>query len=410
MTSPAFLLGVLFFGHMCTDIVQGSLPALLPFLKDRFDLSYAAAGSLLMAAHMTSSVIQPLFGYVTDRHPLPVLLALGCLVSGVGIALVPFSPSFGWLVAFVMFTGLGTAAFHPEGFKATACIVSERRATGMSFFSVGGNLGIAVGSPLAIFLVSRHGLRGASVLLLPAAAAALIFLPVLPAIRRRIHSVSAAPQANAMSDVKKPLYAVSLLILIVVMRSWTQLGLATYIPFLYKEKLASDPAYVATLLFLFFGAGTVGTLLGGPLADRFGHRRLLFVSTALQVPLLFVFLWSSGWLVFVMAALLGCTIVSTFAVTIVMAQEMFPRRMATASGAIAGFAIGTGGVGVTLLGVVADHYGVGAATHLINLLPATGAILALLLPLPWKTGDENGRGISRAEARAEVSSAAPPAS
>lgn len=391
MNSPAALLFLLSFGHMCTDIVQGALPALLPFLKERFDLSYAVAGTLLMAAHLTSSVIQPLFGYATDRRPFPVLLPLGCAISGVGVALVPFSPSFGWLVAFVMFTGLGTAAFHPEGFKATACIASERRATGMSFFSVGGNLGFAIGSPAAIFLVSRYGLRGAVALLVPSAVAALLFLPALPAIRNRIRSVSAAPRKNAMSSVDRPLHAVSLIIMIVVLRSWTQLGLATYIPFLYQAQLKSDPAYVATLLFLFLGSGTVGTVIGGPLADRFGHRRMLFISIALQIPLIFLFLRSSGGLVFVAAALLGGTIVSTFSVTIVMAQELFPKRMATASGAIAGFAIGTGGVGVTLLGAVADRYGVPAATHLINVLPVIGALLALLLPLPWKAGEERLR-------------------
>ena len=387
MSSRALLL-ILSFGHMANDIAQGALPAMLPFLKERYDLSYAVAGTLLMAAHLTSSVIQPLFGYVTDRRPFPILLPLGCAISGVGIALVPLSPSFGWLVAFVMFTGLGTAAFHPEGFKATACIASERRATGMSFFSVGGNLGFAIGSPAAIFLVSRYGLPGASGLLLPTAVAALLFLPALPAIRSRIESVSSAPRTSGMSGVEHPLYAVSLIVLIVVLRSWTQLGLATYIPFLYKAQLSSDPAYVATLLFFFLGSGTVGTVLGGPLADRFGHRRLLFFSTALQIPLIFLFLRSSGWMVFASAALLGGAIVSTFSVTIVMAQELFPKRMATASGAIAGFAIGTGGVGVTLIGAVADRYGVPTATHLINVLPALGALLALLLPLPWKAGGE----------------------
>ena len=386
MNSPAALLFILSFGHMCTDIVQGALPALLPFLKERFDLSYAVTGTLLMAAHLTSSVIQPLFGYVTDRRPFPILLTLGCAISGVGIALVPFSPSFGWLVAFVMFTGFGTAAFHPEGFKATACIASERRATGMSLFSVGGNLGFAIGSPAAIFLVSRYGLPGAAGLLLPTAVAALLFLPALPAIRRRIDSVSSVPRKNGLGDVERPVYAVSLIVLFVVLRSWTQLGLATYIPFLYQAKLSSDPGYVATLLFLFLGSGTVGTVIRGPLADRFGHRRLLFFSVALQIPLIFLFLRSSGGLVFVWAALLGGTIVSTFSVTIVMAQELFPKRMATASGAIAGFAIGTGGVGVTLIGAVADRYGVPTATHLINVLPAVGLLLALLLPLPWKGG------------------------
>jgi FSR family fosmidomycin resistance protein-like MFS transporter len=386
VSSSAALLLLLSFAHMCTDVVHGALPALLPFIKERFDLSYAAAGSLLMAAHLTSSVIQPLFGYVTDRRPFPVLLPLGCALSGVGIALIPLSPSFGWLVAIVMVTGMGTAAFHPEGFKATACIASERRATGMSFFSVGGNLGFAIGSPAAIFLVSRYGLPGASGLLLPAAAAALLFLPVLPVLRRRIESASSVARKSAMTGVGHPVYAVSLIILIVVLRSWTQLGLATYIPFLYKAQLSSDPGYVATLLFVFLGSGTVGTVIGGPLADRFGHRRLLFFSVALQIPLIFLFLRSSGVLVFLWAALLGGAIVSTFSVTIVMAQELFPRRMATASGAIAGFAIGTGGVGVTLIGAVADRYGVPAATNLINVLPAIGLLLALLLPLPWKGG------------------------
>jgi FSR family fosmidomycin resistance protein-like MFS transporter len=385
VNSSAVLLFLLSFAHMATDIVHGALPALLPFLKERFDLSYAAAGALLMAAHLTSSVIQPLFGYATDRRPFPVLLPLGCALSGIGIALVPFSPSFGWLVAIVMVTGLGTAAFHPEGFKATACIASERRATGMSFFSVGGNLGFAIGSPAAIFLVSTYGLPGASGLLLPAAIAALLLLPALPVLRRRIESASSAPRKNAMIGVGHPLYAVSLIILIVVLRSWTQLGLATYIPFLYKAQLSSDPAYVATLLFFFLGSGTVGTVIGGPLADRFGHRRLLFYSVALQVPLIFLFLRSSGWMVFASAALLGGAIVSTFSVTIVMAQELFPKRMATASGAIAGFAIGTGGVGVTLIGAVADRFGVPVATNLINVLPVIGALLALLLPLPWKS-------------------------
>jgi FSR family fosmidomycin resistance protein-like MFS transporter len=381
------LLFVLSFGHMCTDIVQGALPALLPFLKDRFSLSYAVTGSLLMAAHLTSSVIQPLFGYATDRKPFPVLLPLGLAISGIGVALLPFSPSFPWLVGFVMFTGLGTAAFHPEGFKATACIASEKRATGMSLFSVGGNLGFAVGGPAAIFLVSRHGLPGASVLLLPAAAAALLLLPALAPIRRRIRSVSARPGGDARPGANRPLYAVSLIVLIVVLRSWTQLGLATYIPFLYHARLSTDPAYVATLLLVFLGSGTVGTVAGGTLADRFGHRRLLFASTALQVPLVYLFLHSTGWIVFAMAALLGGTIVSTFSVTIVMAQELFPKRMATASGAIAGFAIGTGGVGVTLLGAVADRFGVPAATQLINFLPVLGCALALLLPLPWKSAD-----------------------
>ncbi len=386
MNQGPVLLFLLSFGHMCTDVVHGALPALLPYLKDCFNLSYAVTGSILLAAHLTSSVIQPLFGYLTDRRPFPVLLSLGCLVTGIGIALIPYAPNFGWLIAFVVFMGLGTAAFHPEGFKATACVVPVKRATGMSLFSVGGNLGFAIGAPAAIFLVSRYGRPGAAALVIPAATAAALFLPALPHIRNRIASAAALAPSPVDNGVSHPVYAVSLIVLIVVFRSWTQLGLAAFLPFLYREELASNPAYVATLLFLFLGAGTVGTLAGGPIADRIGHRRMLFASLALQVPLIYLFLAARGWAVFVLAAAVGATIVSTFSVTIVMAQELFPRRMATASGTIAGFAIGTGGIGVTLLGAVADRYGVVAAVHLINLLPALAAMLAAMLPIPWRAG------------------------
>jgi FSR family fosmidomycin resistance protein-like MFS transporter len=386
MNNGPLLLFLLSFGHMCTDMVQGALPALLPYLKDCYSLSYTVTGSILLAAHLTSSVIQPLFGYYTDRRPFPILLSLGCLVSGIGIALIPRAPSLAWLFAFVIFTGLGTAAFHPEGFKATACIASVKRATGMSFFSVGGNLGFAVGAPAAIFLVSQWGLPGASALILPAATAAALFVPALPHIRKRISEVSARPAIPVDNGVRRPMYAVSLIVLIVVFRSWTQLGLAAFLPFLYREELTRNPEFVATLLFLFLGAGTVGTLAGGPIADRIGHRKMLFLSLLLQVPLISLFLSATGWAVFALAAAVGATIVSTFSVTIVMAQEIFPLRLATASGTIAGFAIGTGGIGVTLLGAVADRYGVPAAVHLINLLPVLGAMLAAMLPLPWHAG------------------------
>jgi FSR family fosmidomycin resistance protein-like MFS transporter len=175
----------------------------------------------------------------------------------------------------------------------------------------------------------------------------------------------------------------AILILVVVFRAWTQLGVATFLPFLHREELARNPAYVSALLFVFLGAGTAGTLLGGPLADRVGHRRTLFYSLALQGPLLHLFLRAEGASLFPLAALSGATIVSTFSVTIVMAQELFPKRMATVAGAVGGFAIGGGGAGVTLLGAAADRAGVEAAARAVVVLPALGALLTLLLPLPW---------------------------
>ena len=385
MNSRGFLLALLSLGHFSTDFVQGALPALLPFLKEKFSLSYTVAGMLLMAAHLSSSVIQPFFGYFTDRRPFSLLLPIGLLVSALGLALIPFAPTIAWLVFFVVLMGVGTASFHPEGFKTTACVVSEKRATGMAFFSFGGNLGVALGGPVAIYLASRYGLQGAIGVIIPAIVTAMLFLKAMAPIRERVAAAAKTERLETRSRSGHPYRTVFLLIMVVVLRSWTHLGLATYIPFINQAKLSTDPGYVATLLLVFLGAGTVGTMIGGMVADRIGHRKFLFASVALTAPLIYLFLNSTGWLTFLMAALTGGTIISSFSVSIVMAQELFPDRVATASGAIAGFAIGTGGIGVTLLGAVADQFGIPTAMLLLNAFPIAGAIIALLMPLPWKS-------------------------
>jgi len=385
MNSRGFLLALLSLGHFSTDFVQGALPALLPFLKEKFSLSYTVAGMLLMAAHLSSSVIQPFFGYFTDRRPFSLLLPIGLLVSALGLALIPFAPTIAWLVFFVVLMGVGTASFHPEGFKTTACVVSEKRATGMAFFSFGGNLGVALGGPVAIYLASRYGLQGAIGVIIPAIVTAMLFLKAMAPIRERVAAAAKTERLETRSRSGHPYRTVFLLIMVVVLRSWTHLGLATYIPFINQAKLSTDPGYVATLLLVFLGAGTVGTMIGGMVADRIGHRKFLFASVALTAPLIYLFLNSTGWLTFLMAALTGGTIISSFSVSIVMAQELFPDRVATASGAIAGFAIGTGGIGVTLLGAVADRFGIPTAMLLLNAFPIAGATIALLMPLPWKS-------------------------
>jgi len=385
MNSRRFLLALLSLGHFSTDFVQGSLPALLPFLKERFSLSYTMAGIILMAAHLSSSVIQPFFGYFTDRRPFPLLLSIGLLVSALGLAMIPFASTLKWLMFFVILMGIGTASFHPEGFKTTACVVSEKRATGMAIFSFGGNLGMALGGPTAIYLASRYGLLGATGVIIPAIVTAMLFLKAMGPIRAHVESAAKAARPEIQSRNSHPYRIVFLLVIVVVLRSWTHMGLATYIPFMHQAKLATDPGYVASLLLVFLGAGTVGTIVGGPMADRIGHRKFLFASVALTAPLIYLFLHSTGWFVFVTAALTGGIIISSFSVSIVMAQELFPDRLATASGAIAGFAIGTGGIGITLLGAVADRFGIPTAMLLLNAFPIVGAIIALTMPLPWKS-------------------------
>jgi FSR family fosmidomycin resistance protein-like MFS transporter len=175
----------------------------------------------------------------------------------------------------------------------------------------------------------------------------------------------------------------ALLIGVVTVRSWTQLGLVTYVPFLYVDVLGQDPRIVGPLLFLFLGAGAVGTLAGGPIADRWGSRRYIVASFLLSVPFIALFLWRpGGWLAAVALAATGFVLVSSFSITVALGQAYLPKSLGMAAGLIVGLAIGTGGIGVTILGWVADHWGVFAALHLVAALPVAGLVAALCLPEP----------------------------
>jgi len=177
--------------------------------------------------------------------------------------------------------------------------------------------------------------------------------------------------------------AMALLIGVVTVRSWTQLGLVTYVPFLYVDVLGQDPRVVGLLLFLFLGAGAVGTLAGGPIADRWGSRRYLVASFLLSIPLIVLFLWRpGGWLAAVALAATGFVLVSSFSITVALGQAYLPKSLGMAAGLIVGLAIGTGGIGVTILGWVADHWGLLAALHLVAVLPLAGLVAALCLPEP----------------------------
>jgi FSR family fosmidomycin resistance protein-like MFS transporter len=359
------ILILLSLGHLMTDISQGALPALLPFLKEALGLSYTAAGLVLLVSNLTSSIIQPLFGLISDRRPKPFLIPLGILMAAVGISLSGLSPNYFTLLALVVFCGLGVAAFHPEGFKTAHFFIGGKKATGMSLFAVGGNLGFALGPFTLTWLVTIFSLKGTLFYLGPGLVMVGLMVFFLSSVRytdpARLESgASAAPAGSS---------------------SYRQLTLlVTYIPFYYINYLKGDPLLAGKMVTTFLVSGTVGTLVGAPLADRWGHKRFLTLTMLLMVPLLFLFLRVQGWGTFAVLACSGFVLISSFSVTVVMAQDLLPGRLGLASGLMVGFAIGTGGLGVTLLGTVADAWGVPAALQAMAFIPPLGLLLCLFLP------------------------------
>jgi FSR family fosmidomycin resistance protein-like MFS transporter len=373
------MLALLSVGHMVVDINQGALPAILPFLREAFALSYAGAAAIILVATVASSVIQPLFGYLADRITQRWLLPLSVLVAGLGVSLTGVAPNYAMILGAVTLAGVGIAAYHPEGYRTASTVAGARKATGLSFFSVGGNVGHALGPVIVTLLVTTFGLPGSLGLLVPSVLLAAVLAMILP----RLAAPQAAERRVQETACARPIVTpMALLILIVTLRSWTQLGLTTFVPFYYLDALQGDPRMIGPILFAFLGAGAVGTLVGGPLADRWGPRRVILYAFLWATPLIVGFLLTRGVVALAFLASSGFVLVSTFTVSIVLAQAYLPRQLGMASGLIVGFAIGMGGIGVVALGWLADRWGLLTALGVIAAMPLLGFLAARLLPEP----------------------------
>jgi FSR family fosmidomycin resistance protein-like MFS transporter len=373
------LIGVLALGHLTVDLAQGSFPAILPLLKSAHSLSYSAAGTLVLVASLTSSLVQPLFGYFADCRSRHWMLPSAVLCAGLGLGLIGFPRNYWGVLGFLVLMSLGVAAYHPEGFRTVTSVAGERRATALSWFSLGGNLGVALGPPFVTALVTDLGLYGTLGIMGPVSVMATVLL----AVQRRLSSLHGiAGGANPPAVGRNMPYAVALLMGVVMIRSWTQLGFVTFLPFYYVDYLKAPPRLVGPLLFVFLGAGALGTVLAGPLADRWGARKFTVLGMLCSVPLGVIFLVLGGTASWIMLAVFGAVLVSTFSVTVVLGQLYLPRSPGLASGLIVGFAVGTGGVGVALLGWVADHFGLPVVLWISALLPIIGFVTALFLPSP----------------------------
>ena len=365
-------------GHLATDFASGAVPALLPFLVKRFDLTYALAGLVMLAWAISSSIVQPLFGLWSDRRGALWLLPTGLALAGAGVAVAAVAPSYWLLLVLVLVTlsGLGTAAYHPEGSKYAAYVSGARRASGMSLFSIGGNLGYALGPLAATALVVTLGLNGGLLLALPGlvvAAALLLAVPYLRSFEPDRH-----PGSGDAPDEDRP-RALLVLLGVIAFRSVAWFGLLTFVP-LFEVARGNSEAYGNRLLAAMLLTGGIGTLVAGPLADRVGRRAVLIASVVAVGPLILVYVLAGGLPGALALALVGVCVIGTFGVTIVMSQEYLPRHIALGSGLSIGLSIGLGGVAAVGLGLLADAVDLRTALYVSAAAAVPGALLSALLP------------------------------
>jgi len=363
-------------GHLGTDFANGALPALLPFLVDRFDLSYTLAATLILASAVSSSVIQPLFGLWSDRRGAIWLLPVGVAVAGLGIAFAADAPSYWLVLLLVVASGIGVAAYHPEGSKFAAYASGARRASGMSAFSIGGNVGFALGPIAATPIVVSFGLRGGFLLALPCLAIAAALLAAAPFLRG--FAPDGEERARRASGEDRP-GAMALLLGVIAFRSLAYFGLVTFVP-LWEVSLGHSKAHGNHLLALMLLTGGLGTIVAGPAADRFGRRPVLLASLVATAPLILVFVLAGGIPGAIALAVVGACVIGTFGVTMVMSQEYLPRHIGMASGLSIGLSIGLGGIAAVALGALADAVDLRTALYVCAAAPVAAILLALPLP------------------------------
>jgi FSR family fosmidomycin resistance protein-like MFS transporter len=374
---------LLSLGHLVTDINQGALPALLPFLIAEYHLSYAAAGFLIFACNIASTVVQPLFGHLADRYATPWLLPAGIVCAGAGLAATGLVPGYGWILPAVMLSGIGVAAFHPLGARLVHCLSADRKATAMSIFGVGGTLGFAFGPGLATAALLHWGLAGTVIL-----AAPTTFLAALIAWHQSATPVATSGATRGRLEARSveardAWGPFACLTVAVIGRAVLFYGLNTFIPLYWIHVLGQSRAAGATALTVFALAGVVGNLLGGRLTDRFGPTRVAAVGFCVLLPFMpgLVAVTNVPVALAILAAM-GFALSTTYSPLVVLGQAYLPNHVGFSAGVTLGLAITVGGVATPLLGRLADHYGLWAALAALSAVPPLSAALALTLPHP----------------------------
>lgn len=370
-------------GHLLNDLMQSLIPAIYPILKGELALSFAQVGLITMVFQGTASILQPLVGFYTDRRPLPYALALGMAVTGSGLVLLAQALSFPAVLAAVALIGLGSAIFHPESSRIARLAAGARPGFAQSLFQVGGNAGSAIGPLAAALIVLPRGQGSVAWFAVVAMLGFLILTFVgrwyavegaarLIARKRRLLTGEALPPGAVR-------LALAVLIALIFSKFIFLVSFSSYYTFYLIETFHIPTGQAQLYLFYYLAAVAAGTFLGGPLGDRIGRKRVIWLSIlgVLPISLALPHLGLGG--TAVAAALAGMVMASAFPAIVVYAQELMPKNVGMVAGLFFGLAFGVAALGAAALGLLADSHGIGFVYRLCAWLPAIG-ILAAFLP------------------------------
>jgi FSR family fosmidomycin resistance protein-like MFS transporter len=388
-TSPAEstvlkVLIALSFSHLLNDMMQSLIPALYPLLKASFRLNFTQIGLITLAFQFTASLLQPLVGYYTDLKPRPYSLPIGMGITLVGLVMLSLAGSYHHVLVGAALIGTGSAIFHPEASRVAKMASGGRHGFAQSLFQVGGNFGSSLGPLLAAAIVVPHGQRN----VLWFSLAALLGMVVLSRVggwyKRTLIRLNSRPRMAAVSghpelSPRRVRWTVGLLMALIFSKFFYMVSLTSYYTFFLIGKFHLSVQSAQICLFVFLFSVAAGTILGGPLGDRFGRRIVIWVSILGVAPFTLILphvdlAWTIG-----LSVVIGLVLASAFPAIVVYAHELVPGMIGTVTGLMLGFAFGVAAIGSAVLGALADHTSINFVYGICGFLPLIG-LLAFFLP------------------------------
>jgi len=382
------VLGAISFSHLLNDLIQSLIIAIYPLLKGEFRLSFAQIGVITLTYQISASVLQPLVGAYTDKHPQPYSLSMGMASTLIGLVTLAFAPNYACVLVAAAFVGAGSAVFHPESSRIARLASGGQHGLAQSIFQVGGSAGSAIGPLLAALIVIPHGQRSVAWFAL-AAIVAIVVLGKVSGWYKRHHldrraTANARPHPAGPLSPRRAAWSVAILLVLLFSKYFYLASITSYYSFYLMEKFHLSVRSAQLYLFLFLLAVAVGGLIGGPVGDRIGRKRVIWFSILGVAPFTLLLPHVGLAATAVLSVLIGLILASAFSAILVFAQEIMPGRVGTVSGLFFGFAFGMGGIGAAVLGILADREGIEFVYRLCAFLPLLGVAAALLPDIELK--------------------------
>ena len=380
------VLAAISFSHLLNDTIQSLLPAIYPILKSSYHLSFAQVGLMTLTLQLTASLLQPVVGIYTDRHHTPYSLVAGMGFSLVGLLLLAVAGRLGSLLLAAGLVGIGSSVFHPESSRVARMASGGRHGMAQSVFQVGGNIGSAMGPLLAAFLVLPRGQLSVAWCSLVALLAMIVLYQVggwyqqhRPASTIRTATSAAPPEIGRPGLSRRRIFvAVGVLVALIFSKYFYLASLSSYYTFYLISKFGVSVRAAQIDLFIFLGSVAAGTILGGPIGDRFGRKLVIWVSILGVFPFTMLLPYANLFWTRILTVVIGLILASAFSAIVVYAQELVPGRVGMISGLFFGFAFGMGGLGAAVLGWLADATSIEFVYRICAFLPLLGILMVFL--------------------------------